>query len=108
MFKPYRKLAKFSLNLERLSCISCRCMKLASKSAMESDSSANDGSKASSGSESDAPPMLAFQDSRRDDRADGRKGVVGRARGLRVPELERFALLPARGVVDDILISIEV
>ena len=69
---------------------------------MESDNSANDGSKASSGRVSDTPPTLAFQDSRREDREDGRKGVVGRERGLRVPELDRFALLPAWGVVEAI------
>lgn len=46
MFMPYRKLAKLSLKRVKLSCISCRCMKLASKSAIESASSANCGSKA--------------------------------------------------------------
>jgi hypothetical protein len=94
MFKPYKKLAKFSLNLAKLSCINCKCIKLASKSAIESDNSANAGSKASRGA-SDAPPMLAFPDSRKDDLDEGRKGVVGRERGLRLPEFDRFVLLPA-------------
>lgn len=41
IFNPYRKLAKLSLNRVRLSCISCKCIKLASRSAIESASSAN-------------------------------------------------------------------
>ncbi|TKA71963.1 hypothetical protein B0A49_09940, partial [Cryomyces minteri] len=49
MFSPYKKPAKFSLKRDRLSCSSCKCMKLASRSAMLSDSSANAGSSASSG-----------------------------------------------------------
>ena len=56
MFMPYKKLAKLSLNLLRLSCINCRCMKLASRSAMESDSSAKAGSSDSSG-KAEAPDV---------------------------------------------------
>lgn len=49
MFRPYRKAAKLSEKRASDSCISCRCMKLASRSAMLSLSSANCGSSASSG-----------------------------------------------------------
>ena len=49
MFIPYKKLAKLSLNLLKLSCINCRCMKLASRSAIESESSAKAGSRDSRG-----------------------------------------------------------
>jgi len=93
MFNPYKKLAKFSLNLDKLSCINCRCIKLASKSAIESDSSAKAGSKLSRGS-SDAPPVLDLPDSRRDDLEEGRKGVVGRETGLRVADVDLLLPLP--------------
>lgn len=56
MFMPYKKLAKLSLNRLRLSCISCKCMKLASKSAIESESSAKAGSRDSSG-KTDEPDL---------------------------------------------------
>ena len=49
MFRPYRKLAKDSEKRERDSCMSWRCMKLASRSAMESARSAREGSRARSG-----------------------------------------------------------
>src|ERR1700760_4434155 len=75
MFNPYKKLAKFSLNLAKLSCINCKCMKLASKSAIESDNSANSGSNTSSGT-SLVLPTLFLADSRREDLEDGLKGVV--------------------------------
>jgi hypothetical protein len=39
--------------------------------------------------------MLAFPDSRKEDLEEGRKGVVGRERGLRLPEPDRLVLLPA-------------
>jgi hypothetical protein len=104
MFKPYKKLAKLSLNLAKLSCISCKCIKFASKSAIESESSANDGSKDSRGA-SDGPPMLDLPDSRKDDREEGRKGVVGRDVGRRLLEPDRLVLL-SRGVAeDDIFLS---
>jgi len=74
-------------------------MKFASKSAIESDSSAKAGSKVSTGA-SDAPATLDLPDSRREEREDGRKGVVGRETGLRVPDVGRFTLL-ACGVVED-------
>jgi len=75
-------------------------MKLASKSAIESDSSAKTGSNASKGA-SDAPATLDLPDSRREEREDGRRGVVGREMGLRVPDVERFTLLSALGVVEE-------
>ncbi len=47
--------------------------------------------------------MLVLPDSRRDDREDGRRGVVGREAGLRVPVplAGAFVLLLARGVVEE-------
>ena len=79
-------------------------MKLASRSAIESDNSAKAGSKASRGA-SDAPPILALPDSRREEREEGRSGVVGRERGLRLPDVDLFVLLPACGVVEDDIIA---
>lgn len=104
MFNPYKKDEKLLLNRLKLSCKSAKCMKFASKSAKLSFNSAKDGSKASSG-RSDAPRKLALPDSRREDRDEGRRGVVGRERGLRVPEVDLFALLPASvwGVLEAIL-----
>ncbi len=98
IFRPYKKLAKLSLNLAKLSCINCKCIKLASRSAIESDSSAKAGSKDSSGA-FDAPPMLDLPESRRDDREEGRRGVVGREVGRRLLEPGRLMLL-SMGVVD--------
>ena len=93
MFSPYKKLAKLSLNRERLSCISCRCMKFASRSAIESDSSAKAGSKASNGNSEEASPVINPWPSLNDVLELGRKGVVGREEGrLRDWEVER--LLP--------------
>ncbi|CAL3971694.1 unnamed protein product [Diplocarpon coronariae] len=97
MFNPYKKLAKFSEKRERLSFRTCMFMKLSSKSAIESDSSANEGSNASRGAY-DAPPMLAFPDSRKDEREEGRRGVVGREIGLRVPEVDLLMLGSPWGV----------
>jgi len=51
MFSPYRKLAKLSLNRDKLSCMSCRCIKFASRSAMLSEISAKAGSREESGEE---------------------------------------------------------
>ena len=78
----------------------CICMKLASKSAIESDNSAKEGSKASRGS-SEAPLREALPDSRREEREEGRRGVVGRESGRRVPDVERGLLLAAWGVVEE-------
>ena len=75
-------------------------MKFASKSAMESDSSAKEGSKSSRGA-SDAPIMLALPDSRNDDLEEGRSGVVGRERGRWLPDTDFLVLLPACGVVEE-------
>lgn len=81
------KLAKLSLNRARLSCISWKCIMLASRSAMASDSSAKAGSKALSGkAPSLAEPPLA--ESRRDEREEGRRGVVGREALVR--DVDRF------------------
>ena len=91
MFMPYRKLAKLSLNLLRLSCINCRCMKLASRSAIESESSAKPASSDSRGNTE--VPALGVNDwlSRREVRELGRSGVDGRDGGLvRVAEVERL------------------
>lgn len=49
IFIPYKKAAKLSLNRARLSCMSCKCIKFASRSAIESDSSAKPGSRYSRG-----------------------------------------------------------
>jgi hypothetical protein len=51
IFMPYKNPAKLSLNRAKLSCMSCKCMKLASRSAIESDSSAKASSSDSSGEE---------------------------------------------------------
>lgn len=96
MFSPYKKLAKLSLNRLRLSCISCRCIKFASRSAIESVNSANCGSNASSGKAPDCEELCAlFCELRRDERDDGRRGVVGREIGERcggrLRELDRGA-----------------
>lgn len=81
--------------------MTCKCMKFASKSAIESESSANAGSKTSKGTE-DAP-VLERADTPREEREEGRRGVVGRDMGPRDPEVGRLALLLARGVVDAIV-----
>ena len=94
IFNPYRKLAKLSLNLDRLSCISCRCMKFASRSAIESESSANAGSRICSGKD-DEPSVLPWPWlSRRDVREPGRRGVVGREEGAG-RELDLFTEVPS-------------
>jgi hypothetical protein len=70
----------------------------ASRSAIESDNSPKDGSNASRGT-SVTPPTLALPDSRREEREEGRRGVVGRDTGRREFEAERVILLLACGVV---------
>lgn len=93
MFSPYRKLAKLSLNRERLSCISCRCMRFASRSAIESESSTKAGSIVSSGRVED-PPGLArkARPSRTEVREFGLKGVVGREEGAWLREVDRLTV----------------
>jgi hypothetical protein len=81
-------------------------MKLASKSAIESDNSANAGSKDSRGA-SDAPMRLDLPDSLKDDRDEGRKGVVGRDVGRRHLEPDLLVLL-SRGVVEDDMVLADV
>lgn len=94
IFSPYKKLAKFSLNLDKLSCISCRCMKFASKSAIESESSASPGSSASNGNSDELPPAENPWLSLRDVREPERSGVVGLDGGLlRDIEADLFAPL---------------
>ena len=91
MFIPYKKLAKLSLNLDKLSCINCRCMKFASRSAIESDSSANAGSRDSNAKpEEVSPDAIPWKDVRELER----RGVVGRdERLLRDCEVERGLLV---------------
>jgi hypothetical protein len=89
IFKPYKKLAKDSLNRAKLSCISWKCIIFASKSAIASDNSAKAGSKVFKGNA--APPrVLALAVSRKDERDDGRIGVVGR--DVRVRDVDRCRL----------------
>lgn len=65
----------------------------ASRSAIESDNSPNEGSNASIGT-SFAPAILARADSRKDDRDEARKGVVGREIGPLDLEFDRVRPLP--------------
>lgn len=95
MFIPYKKLAKLSLNLLRLSCINCRCIKFASRSAMESESSAKAGSSDSNG-KAEVPDLeVKVWLSRREVRELGRRGVEGREGGL--AEVER--LVPGKSMI---------
>ena len=51
--------------------------------------------------------MLALPDSRREEREEGRRGVVGRERGLRELEAERITLLlPAWGVLEAFMVIV--
>lgn len=88
MFRPYKKLAKSSLNRARLSCMSWKCIILASRSAKASESSAKAGSKVFNGNGS-PPWVLRWADSRNEERDEGRRGVVGRDRDV---ERGRLAL----------------
>lgn len=68
-------------------------MKLASRSAIESDNSAKAGSRESKGKEEDAlPPGVKVWLSRKDVRELERKGVVGREGG-RLRDEDRLAVL---------------
>lgn len=87
MLRPYMKLAKVSLKRARLSCMSWKCIMLASRSDMASDSSAKAGSKALRGNDG-PPPVLALAESRKEERDEGRNGVVGRETLVR--DVERF------------------
>lgn len=86
MFSPYRKLAKLSLNLDRLSCMICMSPMSASSVAIASESSAKAGSRTFSGKGSSAEDLPCWEP--RDDR---RRGVAGRELGR---ELEDFTGLP--------------
>lgn len=69
-------------------------MEFASKSAIESDSSANAGSSDSKGNSEEEPPAAKPWPSRNDVRELERRGVVGRdERRLRVCDVERGLLL---------------
>jgi hypothetical protein len=99
MFSPYKKLAKLSLNLDRLSCISCKCMKLASRSAIESDSSAKAGSSDSKGNSEELLPAVKPWPSLKEVRELGRKGVVGRDDGL-LRDADVDLLVPLFSMID--------
>ncbi len=86
MLRPYKKLAKDSLKRARLSCMSWKCIMFASRSAMASDSSAKAGSNVLRGN-GVSPSPAERAESRKDDRDEGRSGVVGR--DVRVLELGR-------------------
>lgn len=80
MFRPYRNAAKLSENRARLSCINCKCMKFASRSAMPSESSPNASVKECNGVDigPDCPFCDCVCDARSEPRDGGRNGVVGR------------------------------
>lgn len=84
------KLAKLSLKRARLSCISCKSIMFASNAAIESDSSANWGSNDSSGGWSVF--VVGPLEERKEEREEGRRGVVGRER-------ERFGLVAEEDIV---------
>lgn len=89
MLRPYRKPANDSPKRARDSCISWKCIKLASRSAIESASSANACSKVLSGNGASCS-VLALAESRKEERDEGRSGVVGR--GVRGLEADRLTL----------------
>jgi hypothetical protein len=90
MFIPYRNPAKLSENRARLSCISCNCRKFCSRSAMASLNSAKPSCKPSSALPDAEAARPRWDESRKEEREDGRRGVVGRDRGdlLRVRRYE--------------------
>ena len=64
--------------------MSCKCMRLASRSAIESASSANCGSRASSGASfCELVDWAWVVEARKEEREEGRRGVVGRDVGER-------------------------
>ncbi|KAH8670473.1 hypothetical protein BGZ61DRAFT_459437 [Ilyonectria robusta] len=87
MLRPYRKLANDSLKRARLSCMTWKCIMLTSRSAMASESSAKAGSNAFRGNGASPSPALRAE-SRKEERDEGRSGVVGR--DVRERELERW------------------
>lgn len=84
IFSPYKKLAKLSLKRDILSFIICNSLKLDSRVAMLSESSANWFSSAESGNTSSG---RVCDDARNEPLDERRSGVVGRDCGPR--ELER-------------------
>ena len=102
MFMPYRNPAKLSENRARLSCINCNCMKFCSRSAIASLSSAKPSCRPSSALPEAEAARPRCEESRREEREDARRGVVGRDRGdlLRV----RLYLGVVVGVVDAIVL----
>jgi hypothetical protein len=67
--------------------MSWKCIKFASRSVIESANSANAGSKTLSGNGASWSALFRA-DSRKDDRDEGRSGVIGR--GVRGLETDRF------------------
>lgn len=76
IFNPYRKLAKLSLNLDKLSCMICMSPMLTSSVVIASESSANAGSSALRGKASSVGFELT-----REPREERRRGVGGRDGG---------------------------
>lgn len=76
-FSPYRKLAKHSPKRARLSCMICRCMKFASRSAILSESSAKTGSSEAMEMEEMSVGRRLCEEERRELREGGRRGVMG-------------------------------
>lgn len=86
IFSPYRKLAKLSLNLDRLSCMICISPISASSVAIASESSAKAGSSTFRGNKSSVEDFPCCEP-----REDRRRGVAGRELGR---ELEDFTFFP--------------
>jgi hypothetical protein len=100
MFIPYRKPAKLSEKRARLSCISCNCRKFCSRSAIASLNSANPSCSPSSALPDTEAARPRWDESRKEEREEARRGVVGRDRGdlLRVRRYEGVVV----GVVEAI------